>query len=165
MSPSRAQHVLWICDAALCTYTRCSHDSKSSPQPPSAICLESRNWQARATSLHAALQRWGRESDGAGGRGEFAPTCPSQLGARLYHAHSVGLPKSFRLWQQVPWSYHRHKIWEEELLGQPGDQLSPTTWSCPCPRERGTGSILPLTHPSRYVCCIQANASRPNQVP
>lgn len=57
MSPSRAQHVLWICDVALCTYLRCSHDSKSSPHPPSVICLESRNWQAWATSLHATLQR------------------------------------------------------------------------------------------------------------
>lgn len=57
MSPSRAQHVLWICDVALCTYVRCSHDSKFSPHPPSVICLESRNWQAWATSLHATLQR------------------------------------------------------------------------------------------------------------
>lgn len=57
ISPSRAQQVLWICDVALCTYLRCSHDSKSSPHPPSVICLESRNWQAWATSLHATLQR------------------------------------------------------------------------------------------------------------
>lgn len=57
--------MLWICDMALCTYVRCSHDSKSSPHPPSAICLERRNLQAWSTSWHAALQGWGRESDRA----------------------------------------------------------------------------------------------------
>ena len=58
--------MLWICDVELCTYVRCSHDSKSSPHPPSVICLESRNWQARATSLHATLQGQAESQTGLG---------------------------------------------------------------------------------------------------
>lgn len=55
MSPKRAQQVLWICDAMLWTYLRCSQDSKSSPQPPSSICLETKNSQAWDTAWQATL--------------------------------------------------------------------------------------------------------------
>ena len=96
MSPSRAQHVLWICDMALCTYVRCSHDSKSSPHPPSAICLERRNWQAWATSRHAALQGWGRESDRAGDKGVFARLCfPAANRSCALPCPQPGLPREF----------------------------------------------------------------------
>lgn len=111
--------MLWICDMALCTYMRCSHDSKSSPHPPSAICLERRNWQAWATSRQAALQGWGRESDKDGDREHLhAHVSQLQTGAVLSPAHSQGCPESLKLRQQVPWSYHRHRVWEEQYLRQ-----------------------------------------------
>lgn len=110
--------MLWICDVALCTYVRCSHDSKSSPHPPSAICLERRNWQAWVTSWHAALQGQGRESDRAGDR-ERLHACVSHLqtGAVLCPAHGCGTAPSLRLGQQVCWLYGRHRIWEKLYLG------------------------------------------------
>lgn len=97
MSPSRAQQVLWICDSALCTYVRCSQDSKSSPHPPSAICLEMRNWQAWATSRQTVLQGWGPESREEWGQRAFG--CPQFSAARRSSARGRDCPESLRVRQ------------------------------------------------------------------
>lgn len=172
MSPSRAQHVLWICDVALCTYVRCSHDSKFSPHPPSAICLERRNWQAWATSRHATLQSQCRESDRAGAKSictPLFPSCKEELCSALpmarmtlrgqgsgsdCHGHTTGT------------RFERSSTWGKRAYVQPGYPPNPIREFWPSPKNRwGQGNQTGPSHPLRYVCCILANASRPNQVP
>lgn len=131
MSPSRAQHVLWICDVALCTYVRCSHDSKSSPHPPSSICLARRNWQAWTTSWHAALRDGVEDQAGLGTGGVCTPMCNQLLtGAVLCPTHGQDCSERSGL-----------RIWKEQYLGQgahvqPRCPPCPTTEYCPSPRGR-----------------------------
>lgn len=139
MSPSRAQQVLWICDSALCTYVRCSQDSKSSPHPPSAICLEIRNWQAWATSWQTVLQGWGPESRQDWGQRVFG--CSQFSAAKRSSARGWDCPEFEGEAASMPWPYCRHWIWEEQSLRQESpctarDPSSSTTESCPGPGGR-----------------------------
>lgn len=134
---------------ALCTYVRCSHDSKSSPHPPSSICLARRNRQAWTTSWHAAL--WdGVEDQAELGTGSICtPMCNQLLPAAvLCPTHGQDCSERSGL-----------RIWKEQYVGQgarvQGVHPAPPQTTAPAQeggRGGATGQPLLTRHDTRAAC-------------